>query len=102
MIDPDTAEWSDDLQPQAADAVHKLGSTATKASEIIQSRDEAVFKAIQQAIDGANEKSASRAQKVQKWTLLPGDFTIPGGELGILVCLSVGLCLSVCLSGVYL
>jgi long-chain-fatty-acid--CoA ligase ACSBG len=70
------------LQPQAVDTIQKLGSTATKASEIIQSRDEAVFKAIQDAIDSANEKSISRAQKVQKWTLLQGDFTIPGGELG--------------------
>lgn len=82
VINPDTGEWTDDLQPQAIDVIKKLGSSAKTGSEIISSRDEVIFKAIQEAIDTSNNKAASRAQKVQKWTLLPGDFTIPGGELG--------------------
>ena len=40
--------------------------------------------AIDQAIDRANRKAISGAQRVQKWTILPVDFSIPGGELGTL------------------
>lgn len=38
--------------------------------------------AVDQAIDRANRKAISGAQRVQKWTILPVDFSIPGGELG--------------------
>jgi len=37
---------------------------------------------IQTGIDAANHKAVSRAQLIQKWTILPRDFSIAGGELG--------------------
>lgn len=38
--------------------------------------------AIQAGIDAANKKAPSQAQKIQKWAVLPKDFSVPGGELG--------------------
>merc|ERR1719245_2226159 len=37
---------------------------------------------IQTGIDKANQKATSNAQKIQKWTILKTDFSVPGGELG--------------------
>ena len=36
---------------------------------------------VQDAINAANVKAVSRAQTIKKFTILPGDFSIPGGEL---------------------
>ena len=59
-----------------------LGSSSTTVSEILSGPDELVMKAIQAGIDDANARAASRAQYIQKWCLLPRDFSLPGGELG--------------------
>ncbi|XP_066552041.1 long-chain-fatty-acid--CoA ligase ACSBG2 isoform X2 [Amia ocellicauda] len=72
----------DELTPEALQICQKLSSKATKVSEITGSKDPAVYKAIQEGINRVNERATSNAQKIQKWTILEKDFSIPGGELG--------------------
>lgn len=83
-VDPDTMEPKDRLTPAAVDWCRSVGSQSKSVSEIVGGgrQDVAVFKAIQAGIDAANGKAASRAQCIQKWSVLPRDFSVPGGELG--------------------
>ncbi|NWW44911.1 ACBG2 ligase, partial [Pedionomus torquatus] len=80
--DVETGEPGDDLTPEAVEFCQKLGSKATKVSEIISSKDKAVYAAIQKGISAVNEGAVSNAQRVQKWVLLEKDFSLFGGELG--------------------
>ena len=48
----------------------------------MEGKDEKVLKGIQAGIDRVNRRAESRAKNVQKWSVLPRDFSIPGGELG--------------------
>ena len=38
--------------------------------------------AIQAGIDRSNKMAVSNAARVQRWTILPSDVSMPGGELG--------------------
>ena len=93
---------TDNLDPSAIQLISSHGSSATKVSQVIASQDKAVFAAIQQGINKANEEAGSRPQKVihficwnrseylctclngqvQKFTILKTDFSLSGGELG--------------------
>ncbi|XP_035203967.1 long-chain-fatty-acid--CoA ligase ACSBG2 isoform X1 [Oxyura jamaicensis] len=81
-IDVESGEPGDDLTPEAIEYCQKLGSKATKVSEIISSKDKAIYAAIQKGISAVNERAVSNAQKVQKWVILEKDFSLFGGELG--------------------
>lgn len=70
------------MTPEAIEFCHRLGSKATRVSEITGSQDRAIYAAIQEGINRVNEKSASNAQRIQKWTVLGRDFSITSGELG--------------------
>ena len=63
-MDPDTGKSLDTLTPQAKQLIQDLGSQNTKVSEIVAQEDRAVFTAIQEGLDRANEHATSRAQKV--------------------------------------
>lgn len=82
VVDVETGEPSDNLTDVALKYCKSIGSEAKTVSEILSTKDEKVMKAIQEGIDRANAKATSRAQKVQKWSILEKDFSLPGGELG--------------------
>ncbi|XP_053405562.1 long-chain-fatty-acid--CoA ligase ACSBG2-like isoform X2 [Mercenaria mercenaria] len=79
-MDLNTNEPLETLSPECLTWCKSVGSSATTVNEAIA--DQAVLKAIQAGIDKANDKSISRAARVQKWSILGADFSIPGGELG--------------------
>uniref|UniRef100_A0A8D0E2N4 Long-chain-fatty-acid--CoA ligase ACSBG2 n=1 Tax=Salvator merianae TaxID=96440 RepID=A0A8D0E2N4_SALMN len=81
-LNSDTGEPEDALTPDVIDFCRKLGSKATKVSEIVSTKDPAVYTAIQKGVTLVNNQATSNAQKVQKWVLLEKDFSIMGGELG--------------------
>ncbi|XP_055594890.1 very long-chain-fatty-acid--CoA ligase bubblegum-like [Uranotaenia lowii] len=83
VMNLDTGEPKDELSPDTITWMKGLGLDHTKMSQIMAAGPcPKVLKAIQEGIDRANAKAISNAQKIQKFALLPLDFSIPGGELG--------------------
>ena len=41
-----------------------------------------LFVSMQAGIDRTNSVATSQAQRIQKWMILPRDFSLEGGELG--------------------
>ncbi|KAK1327763.1 hypothetical protein QTO34_012671 [Cnephaeus nilssonii] len=60
----------------------RVGSRATRVSDIVGRRDEAVYRAIEEGIRRVNGNAAARPYHIQKWAILERDFSISGGELG--------------------
>uniref|UniRef100_A0ACB8F0P2 Long-chain-fatty-acid--CoA ligase acsbg2 n=1 Tax=Sphaerodactylus townsendi TaxID=933632 RepID=A0ACB8F0P2_9SAUR len=81
-VNMETGDPEDDLTPEAIDFCRKLGSKASKVSQIIATKDPAVYAAIQKGITMVNDRAVSNAQKIQKWMILDKDFSINSGELG--------------------
>ncbi|XP_077416310.1 long-chain-fatty-acid--CoA ligase ACSBG2-like isoform X2 [Vanacampus margaritifer] len=73
---------TDRLSPEAVAICRNLGVGATKVSEIIGNKEPAVYQAIQEGVERYNAKAVARPQKVQKFVILPRDFSVSGGELG--------------------
>jgi long-chain-fatty-acid--CoA ligase ACSBG len=71
-----------DLSMEAIAWCRSVGSQAETVFDIIKDKDENIFFAVQDAIDKVNEEAVSKAAKIQKWTILPKDLSIDGGELG--------------------
>ncbi|XP_065843145.1 long-chain-fatty-acid--CoA ligase ACSBG2-like [Oscarella lobularis] len=81
-VDFDTGEPTDNLSAIALKECESVGSTSKRVSEVIGGGDPKILEMIEKGIKRANDKAISNAQKVQKWSLLAKDFSIPGGELG--------------------
>lgn len=73
----------DELASQTKKWLEGMELKYTKLSEVLAAGPEPkVVQSIQEAINRANKSSVSNAQKVQKFAILPHDFSIPTGELG--------------------
>jgi len=81
-INKNTMEPTGELSDAAKDWCRSVGSSATTVEEILSKPDGRVMAGIQAGIDRVNKNATSNAQRIQKWTILPVDFSLPGGELG--------------------
>ena len=73
----------DELAPETLTWLEGMDLKYQKLSEILAAGpDPKVMQALQEAIDRANKNAVSNAQKIQKFAILPQDFSISTGELG--------------------
>ena len=84
-VDSETMEPKEDLASASKDWCKEVPNCkVTKLQEVLTPGEVngKIMKAIQEGIDRVNGQAVSNAQKVQKWTILPTDFSVPGDELG--------------------
>ncbi len=80
-VDPDSMVPQKTLAPNCIAWLESIGVTGVQTVEEAMSNT-VIADAIQEGINRANAKAVSNAQKIQKWCVLPQDFSMPGGELG--------------------
>ena len=68
------------LQPDAVTWCQAKGIPATTATEALAHPN--FEAAVQAGIDAANAGAESHPKQVRKWRVVPGDFSVTGGELG--------------------
>jgi len=74
---------TNNLLPTATQWCQSLGCNKfATVDDILKGPDAKVMAGIQAGIDRANKKAVSNAAKIQRWTILPTDVSVPGGELG--------------------
>lgn len=81
-VDQESLEPKSTLTEDTIEWCKSIGSKAQTMEDVLAGPDTAVMDAIQNGIDRYNRRASSQAQKIQKWTILPTDFSIPGGEIG--------------------
>jgi long-chain-fatty-acid--CoA ligase ACSBG len=86
-VDKETQEPLDKLMPVTKDWLKKNADLSCETvqdvmKELYEKNNPELLHAVQAGIDAANKKAPSQAQKIQKWVVLPKDFSVPGGELG--------------------
>ncbi|XP_019731753.1 long-chain-fatty-acid--CoA ligase ACSBG2-like isoform X3 [Hippocampus comes] len=73
---------TDRLSPDVVGFCRDRGLRAATVSEVVAGEEPAVYEAIREGVQRYNAKAVSNAQKVQKFVVLPRDFSVAGGELG--------------------
>jgi len=86
-VDKETQEPLDKLLPVTKDWLKRHADCHCETAqellqELYEKNNKELAVAIQAGIDAANKKAPSQAQRIQKWVVLPKDFSVPGGELG--------------------
>ncbi|XP_076668613.1 acyl-CoA synthetase bubblegum family member 1 isoform X3 [Andrena cerasifolii] len=81
-MNADTGEPEDTVTSDTLKWMKSIGSQSKTISDVINTRDPLVYDEIDKAIKRANNKVISNAQKIQKFQILPHDFSVPTGELG--------------------
>jgi len=81
-VDADTLVPRSLLTDEAQDWCRSIGSKSETIEDVLNTPDKLVMEGIQRGIDRYNARATSNAQRIQKWTILPADFSIPGGEIG--------------------
>uniref|UniRef100_A0A1A9ZH59 Uncharacterized protein n=1 Tax=Glossina pallidipes TaxID=7398 RepID=A0A1A9ZH59_GLOPL len=79
----------DDLSPEAVDWFKRLGFHFKYLSEVLNvakllqpSIYGKIIQALESGLKKANDQALCNSQKVQYFTVLPSDFSVPTGELG--------------------
>lgn len=82
-IDPETQKPLDILTGPVQAWLKKLQCPASTVSEVLRAGpDQKLLDAIQEGINKVNEQAISNAQKIQKFKILPADFSLLTGEFG--------------------
>lgn len=81
-MNSDTGEPKDNFTTETLAWLDSIGSKSRTVTDVINTHDKVVYEEIDKAIKRANTKVISNAQKVQKFKILPHDFSVPTGELG--------------------
>ncbi len=82
----------DELAAEAKAWCKSLDCDCKTVSEILDQKPIKLYDSIQQGIERVNAKAVSAAQKVQKFRILPRDFSVLTGELGkYLFCISIAV-----------
>ncbi|XP_058801274.1 very long-chain-fatty-acid--CoA ligase bubblegum-like isoform X2 [Phymastichus coffea] len=81
-MNAESGEPLDALSAETHKWAKSIGSKAESVKDVINTHDPLIHKEIAEAINRANEKAISNAQRVQKFRILPHDFSLPTGELG--------------------
>lgn len=81
-LNPVTTASLDELKDECIEWLKSNNCQATKVSEIIAKKEPFIYDAIDKAIKKANTKAISRAATVQKFAIIPRDFSVATGELG--------------------
>ena len=66
-MDQDSGEPSDQLSEHAQHLLKDIGSKSTTVTQVLETKDEVIYKDIQAGLDRANQRAISNAQKVGHW-----------------------------------
>ncbi|PSN55903.1 Very long-chain-fatty-acid--CoA ligase bubblegum [Blattella germanica] len=72
----------DELTSDAKEWCRNIGCEINTVKDVLEGSCKKFMAAIQKGIDAANTRAISNAHRIQKFTILPHDFSIPTGELG--------------------